>query len=136
MDYSYFNAAPEDQRIAGYFAGDEPLRLENMHPTLPLIHSRLPGLRLRCFATQIRQVKGAKPEVLVHDLKTNLDTVWLFPHLMRGLVIYRGVIQTADDEADDIIRLYLATEALDDPPGDLNYYLKRKRKNWPPADRS
>ena len=32
MDWTMFNAAPDDQQNPGYFSGDEAFVLENMHP--------------------------------------------------------------------------------------------------------
>ena len=45
----YFNVAPEDQRIQGFFQGDEVVKFLNMHPTTPRIISSLPGVRARLF---------------------------------------------------------------------------------------
>ena len=49
------HAAQEDQRLKeGYFRGDEPIMLENMHPTEPVIHSALPGIRMRLFTRSMK----------------------------------------------------------------------------------
>jgi hypothetical protein len=44
FDWSYYHAAPEDQRVAS-ITGDEWILLENMHPKVPLLRSRLPSIR-------------------------------------------------------------------------------------------
>ncbi len=49
---TFFNVAPEDQWIDGFFRGDEAILVENMHPERPRIEGRLPGLAARCFVTQ------------------------------------------------------------------------------------
>ncbi|MBI4956166.1 MAG: DUF2169 domain-containing protein [Myxococcales bacterium] len=44
FDWSYFQAAPEDQRLQ-VLRGDEWLGLDGLHPTVPRLQTRLPGLR-------------------------------------------------------------------------------------------
>jgi hypothetical protein len=44
FDWSYFQAAPVDQRT-DFLRGDEWIVLEGLHPTLPLLSTRLPGAR-------------------------------------------------------------------------------------------
>ncbi len=107
IDWSVFNTAPDDQQQPSPFRGDEEFELENLHPTRPRIASRLPGVRARCFAWQ-RLAEGER----LHEVAMHLDTVHLFPHLERGLLIYRGVLEVADDEADDVVRVLIAAEDL------------------------
>ncbi len=52
FDPSYFNTAPIDQQIEGYFRGDEGFVIENMHPDQPRLEGELPGVATRCFITQ------------------------------------------------------------------------------------
>jgi len=49
LDPEYFQVAPEDQRVSGYFQGGESVVLENMHPTKPRLEARVPRVRARCF---------------------------------------------------------------------------------------
>src|SRR6185437_7349523 len=49
LDPSYFNAAPEDQWIDGYWQGGEPFVLESMHPNKPRIEGQVPSLVARAF---------------------------------------------------------------------------------------
>ena len=44
FDWSYFQAAPVDQRT-DFLGGDEWIVLEGLHPALPLLRTRLPGVR-------------------------------------------------------------------------------------------
>lgn len=46
FDWSYFQAAPPDQRVA-HLRGDEWIVLEGLHPTLSSLRTRLPGARAR-----------------------------------------------------------------------------------------
>ncbi len=117
MDWTYFNAAQEDQQIAGYFTGDETVVIENMHPERPAITTLLPGLRMRCF---VRQEDNGKE--IFKELKTRLDTVWLFPEHEMGLVIWRTTVQVQDDEAGDINAAYVTHEFLAEPEKSIEYY--------------
>jgi uncharacterized protein YjbI with pentapeptide repeats len=117
MDWSIFNTAPADQQWKGYLNGDEAFAFENMHPGLPLWQGRLPGLRLRCFVEQ--SVQG-QPRFTA--LSSRLDTAWFFPHQEKILLIYRSVIEVADEEASDVTRLLLACEGAADPlRGEAHY---------------
>ena len=110
MDWTYFNAAPEDQQMEIFFRGDEKFSITNMHREKPVIESRLPSLRLRLFAEQAMDVDKPEGERIFREIHTHIDTVWLFPHKERGVVIHRGSVKTADDEALDVLHLFVATE--------------------------
>jgi hypothetical protein len=47
MDWTYFNAAPDDQQIEDFFTGNESFAISGMHPRKPVIEGRLPGIRHR-----------------------------------------------------------------------------------------
>jgi uncharacterized protein YjbI with pentapeptide repeats len=111
VDWTMFNAAPDDQQIAGSFQGDERFVLENLHPARALIESRLPGVRTRAFVTQ-RQRDGSE---VFREVLTRLETVHLFPHAERGVLLFRGVIPVSEDDAADIVHLVLACERLGEP---------------------
>ncbi|MDQ5986631.1 MAG: hypothetical protein CSYNP_02361 [Syntrophus sp. SKADARSKE-3] len=126
MDYEFFNCAPEDQYLPDFFRGDEAIDIAHMHPDMPHISSALPGLRIRCFVTK---KEAPKSEVeLFQDVSLRIDTVWLFPSILRGVVMYRGTTEIFDEEYGDVVRIFLATERLADPPGTIEYYLEEQRK--------
>lgn len=111
FDWGFYNVAPADQRLAeGYFQGDEPIRLENLHPTDGEIISRLPGIAARVF---INSAGEGEPELV--EVKTRLDTVILLPHHRRGVVVFRGVTKVKEDDARDVRHLLLAAETLGEP---------------------
>lgn len=116
FDAHFFNTAPSDQQIEGFFAGDEGFELEGMHPDEPRIEGQLEKLVVRGFATQRH---GA--EERFEALSTRLDTVHLFPHLQRAVMIYRGTLPVAYDDADDVVHLMVAAE---DPahPKTIDHY--------------
>jgi uncharacterized protein YjbI with pentapeptide repeats len=117
MDRTFFNAAPEDQQIEGFFKGDEPFEIKGMHPNKPLIQAKLPGFKSRCFINR-------KTEEGEHfrEIDTRLDTVWLFPHAEKGLVIYRGVAEVQTDDAEDVFHMLVAYERVNDKPRAFEHY--------------
>ena len=117
IDFSVFNVAMPDQRIDGFFRGDEAIRLENLHPEKNVIETRLPGVVARCFLKFSPEHGGELSEVPLH-----LDTVHLFPHLGRGIVTFRGLRQIAEPDASDIAVGMAALEDLGDEPRTLAYY--------------
>lgn len=111
IDWTMFNAAPDDQRVPGMFVGDEPFTLENLHPTRPLLEGRLPGVRMRAFVTQ-REAGGGE---VFREVLTRLETVHLFPHAERGVLLFRGLLPVLEDDAADVLHLLLACERLHEP---------------------
>lgn len=107
IDLSFFNAAPPDQWLKGYFTGDEPFELKALHPQKPLLKGRLPGVRSRCFA--------CFQDGEFREIGLSLDTVWLFPHSEKGISIWRGVTEIATDDGEDVQQLLVAYERLDAP---------------------
>jgi uncharacterized protein YjbI with pentapeptide repeats len=116
MEFGLFNVAQDDQHHGGFFAGDEPFRLENLHPTRPLIEGRLPGVTARCFLT-LRTAAGDE----WREVALRLDTVHLLPGRERGALIFRGLVEVAEDDAADVVHLLLALEHLDAPKPDAHY---------------
>ena len=110
MDWTYFNAAPEDQQMETFFRGGEKFSIRNMHKTKPVIEGRLPSLRHRIFANRLADRSKPEGEKIFREVHSHIDTVWLFPHAERGVIIYRGVTETVDDEALDVTHLYVVTE--------------------------
>ncbi len=133
LDLRFFNTAPEDQQLSGrYFEGKETLRLEGMHPRYGVLASRLPGLRIRCFATLLDDPRGDRKDLSkahFQELKTNLDTVWLFPEDLRGVLCFRGVCEIKDEEYRDVANVLLVTEPLQAPERPLEYY-RDLRDTW------
>jgi len=129
MNYEFFNTAPEDQFIIGYFAGDETIELINMHPDIQVISSYLPRLRVRCFVTKKKDLKaGGDDNEIFQEVTTRIDTVWLFPKILRGVVLYRGSMEVQDDEFADIVRIFLASEKMYDEPRSIEHYLDEQKK--------
>ncbi|HEY9131315.1 MAG TPA: DUF2169 domain-containing protein [Dyella sp.] len=113
----FFNAAPLDQRIEGFFMGGETYRLEGMHPNLPAIEGQLPEFRPRAFAHRV----GA-PADSVEEVALAFDTVWFFPDVELGVAIHRGEIDVEDSLALDVEALMVAYEHTADAPRPLSHY--------------
>ena len=134
MNYEFFNVASEDQFMDGFFKGGESVLIKNMHPDFPLIESALPRLRMRCFVTVNKNFKphqfpvGPLPSHQIQEdeefreVSTRLETVWFFPSIMRGLLIYRGTTEVVDDEGADVLRVMVRHEAQDEEAKSIEHY--------------
>jgi hypothetical protein len=112
FDWAYFNAAPPDQRLP-YLRGDEELLFQNLHPAAEVFQSRLPGLRIRAFASDLQ---GRFREVPM-----NLDT--LLADLDEGALylVWRGLTEAKEDDLSDQTAL-IASEPLAEPPLPESHY--------------
>lgn len=139
QNYEFFNTAPEDQFLNGFFAAGDSIEIRNMHPDLPVINSRIPRLRIRCFVTKKKSLRAKdSEEEIFQEATTRIDTVWLFPAILRGVAMYRGTTEILDEEYADVVRIFLATERLSDPPKSIEFYYE-EQKNFiksliPPID--
>ncbi|MGO9134542.1 MAG: DUF2169 domain-containing protein [Methylovirgula sp.] len=115
-DPRVYCAAPEDQRIAGFFNGDETLRVNGMTADEPGYAGRLPSLRARAFVMRTSAPAG----FLELDMK--LDTVLLLGSHRKGVVIFRGAVPVADIDAKDVDTVMLAYERMRDAPRPIDHY--------------
>jgi len=110
IDWTMFNAAPDDQQMEGAFRGDEAFAFECMHPSKSLVQGRLPGAAARCFVNR----KTPDGEVF-REIATQLDTIWFFPHAERGVLVFHGSTKVAEDDASDVLQIVAACEELGAP---------------------
>jgi uncharacterized protein YjbI with pentapeptide repeats len=108
VDFTLFNVAPPDQRISGYFAGGEEIRVENMHPDRRVLETRLPGFSPRCF---IKMKKSADASDRLVEVPLSIDTIHVFPHHERVIVFARGIREIGTMDGTDV---ELAVAAMDD----------------------
>ncbi|MGQ9366159.1 DUF2169 family type VI secretion system accessory protein [Azospirillum sp. ST 5-10] len=85
FDWSFHNAAPDDQQIDGYLRGDEVLVFEGMHPVLRPYRTQLPGLAVRCFADANERGDG------LTALSMALDTLWVDVDAEEAVLVWRGL---------------------------------------------
>ena len=123
LDWTYYNTVPADQQINGFFTGSESFEIEGMHPEKQLLTGVLPDVRSRCFVNQ--KLNG---DPVFKEIKLHPDTVWLFPHVERGIITCRGTIEALSDDADDITHLLVAYERLSDVEKPLEHYQKALEK--------
>ncbi len=124
----FFQAAPPDQRMAGFFRGDEAISISHMNPRQSLISTSLPKLRARCFVNRLR---GGREEFA--EIEARAETVWLFPELECGIVLYRAVETTLDEEADDVLHMMAEWENLADAPLSFEHYHALFKSKLPAA---
>lgn len=142
FDVRFFMAAPEDQWVDGYFRGDEPIVLEQMHPVHAVYQSRLPGLRARCF---VRQRSGAgaagRPghwgeELHFREVPLHLDTVWIDADQEKLVLAWRGCLPVASLKLLDVEHLFSVLEPLDEPDRGLPFFEEMLAAELTPADLS
>ncbi len=119
-DFTFFQAAPEDQRLAdGYWQGTETVVVQNMHPKYAVLKGALPNCRARVFGL----VLDAQGEQHFGETKTRLESVFLMPDQEAGIALYRSVIEVDDPEGKDVVALYAELESLDNTPAAARGYL-------------
>jgi uncharacterized protein YjbI with pentapeptide repeats len=126
LDWTYFNAAPEDQQLE-FLRGDEEIKLTNMHPEHPMLKTRLPGMRMRCVVRR-REKEGLSE----HDVPMNLDTLHVDAHKMLVTLVWRGVCNIREEEGEDVADVLVFSENLADA-----YATIEQVRPWfedPPAD--
>ena len=125
----FFMSAPPDQRLKGFFTGNEVFEIANMHPQHSTVQGRLPGLRARCFVN----TRQAGSSVRLREVETKAETVWLFPELERGIVLYRALAEVTDADATDVLHVMTAWELLGDPPLPFEHYEAEFLRSLPAA---
>ena len=128
MNWTYYNAAPDDQQTDAFFLGGESVSVTNMHPKRPLLRFRLPLLRQRFFLNQLENYRKPDGAKAFREVAPHIDTVWLFPHAERGILVHRAVAEVKDDEGRDILQLYLVTEPPGEPPKSIEQHREELEK--------
>jgi uncharacterized protein YjbI with pentapeptide repeats len=105
VDWRHFNLSAQDQWLDLPIAPDAPWEFENLHPAKPLLRGQLPGLVSRCFVTRL-----VDDEPRLQEIPTQLDTVLFFPHRECAVLISRGSIEVAEEDAAEIKMLLAAAE--------------------------
>lgn len=135
FDFAYYNAAPPELQVDGYLRGDEPVRLENLHPEHPVYESALPGLRVRCFVQERAPDSPSSGARIAGDgsfreVPLDLDTLWLDPEAEQLILVWRGVTDVRSEDCDEIDSVLVVQESLADsalPPDDYRDRLAAER---------
>jgi uncharacterized protein YjbI with pentapeptide repeats len=115
FDWSYFNAAPVDQRVAGYLRGDETCIFTHLHPAAPEWNVRLPGIAMR-LAVEDQDGDSVRRRTLALALDT------LHADTDRGVLtlLWRGWLPVRGRDLGCVRRLLVVQEPLATPtPADL-----------------
>ncbi len=111
IDWEFFNAAPADQRIEGYWRGDEEIVLVNLVEGEPSLRCRLPSIRPRAFLTP---AKGDDPLAQLWEITPlRLDTITVDGDARTVVALYRGVLDVQTETLDEMGSLCV----LHDEPG-------------------
>ncbi len=127
IDWGFFNIAPRDQQRDAAWSGGEAYCFENLHPTRPQLHGRIPRLAARAFVTRELEVPtpaqkwaskraniGTGPaqdgETCFEEVGLRLQTLWFFPDAERAVLIYQGSIPITTEDGADVRHLVLAAE--------------------------
>ncbi|MCC6526066.1 MAG: DUF2169 domain-containing protein [Polyangiaceae bacterium] len=119
LEPTFFNVAPEDQWIEGFFRGDEELRVEGMHPDKAVVEGRLPGVRARAFVNLRRAGDGGGLDL--SEVVLACETVHIFPGKCAGIVIFRGTTGVREHDASDVAHLVCGLEELGAPKDKKHY---------------
>ncbi|MEM9191239.1 MAG: DUF2169 domain-containing protein [Myxococcota bacterium] len=114
FDYSYFNAAPRDQQIVGYFRGDERIELSGLHPDHQHVRSQLPGIKARTFLARERG------SALI-EVPLVLDTVVLDAEAMEVRCVWRGNREVPGFSEETFADIFVCHEPLGTDRGIRDY---------------
>jgi uncharacterized protein YjbI with pentapeptide repeats len=117
FDWTYFNAAPEDQQLPGYLRGDEAIELVNLHPDAQIWSARLPGLRARAFVID--------KDERFREVKLHLDTLFVDLDLGTVALTWRGLDSVKEDDLTDVRTVLVVSEPLDGPSETEAHYRER-----------
>jgi uncharacterized protein YjbI with pentapeptide repeats len=126
IDWSFFNDAEPDQWLPTFPIGGEAYTLHHLHPTESLISGKIPRVVARVFLTADKY----QPTDF-QELSGKIDTVWFFPSLMIGVIIFRYTIEDRYSGTKNPC-IVIAHENYDDPRRPVEHYLESMRKRLDP----
>jgi uncharacterized protein YjbI with pentapeptide repeats len=88
FSFAYFHAAPQDQRVR-FLTGEEWIVLDGMHPILPRVQSRLPGIRA------LSRLVSARGTVV--PIQMMLDMLVIETDRATASLVFRGMTDAAED---------------------------------------
>lgn len=112
--FAFFNEAPEDQQIEGYWRGDEPIVLSHLHPTLPTVRSRLPAIAPRAFVEHAEDSPRPGKPGTFEEVRLALDTITVDADRGAVLCVWRGTLDLAHAKLspEGLARLFVMDEPL------------------------
>jgi uncharacterized protein YjbI with pentapeptide repeats len=114
FDPAFFQVAPKAQQLP-HLRGDEPFRIEGMHPQHPVLVGRLPLMRAR-VCSQRTPSGDDDPRDHFHEHPAVLDTVHFDVDAMRLELVWRAHFDVRDGYASDLSALFVTAEPSDAAP--------------------
>ena len=107
FDWSYFQAAPPDQRI-DILQGNEWILLDGLHPALPRLKTRLPGARglARIYGLSTLGVDEG------HPLELRADTLRIDGDEQCCTVVWRQILPIPSEAALGMVRIVAGVELV------------------------
>ncbi|MEM9658735.1 MAG: DUF2169 domain-containing protein, partial [Planctomycetota bacterium] len=114
---AYFNAAPIDQQIDGYWRGDEEIILENIHSDHAHFRTKLPGWRVVCVREDFRDAAELIPLAI--------DTLQIDADAGNVVVLWRGETKIQSPDAPEIKHFGFLVQSLAAEIRDVAYYQRQ-----------
>ncbi|HUA76119.1 MAG TPA: DUF2169 domain-containing protein, partial [Acetobacteraceae bacterium] len=129
FDPSYYNAAPGDQQAGNFPRGDETLILRNLHPSLPELRTRLPGVSPHA-GVLVAEGMSASPQ----PVTMNLDTIVAMPEEDALVLVWRGVVPLRGGAlSEEILWLQVELEETSAEKPPFAPLAARMLNGWQPA---
>lgn len=106
FDWEFFNVAPPEQRIDGFFDGGESLSITGMHPEHATLTSTFPPAVVRAFVERKKRPGHAE------EVPLKIDTIIAMPSMMLGVMLFRGTTPVEEDDAHDIRTLIAGVDGI------------------------
>lgn len=123
VDWEIHNLAEPDQRRQGFWEGGERFCFENLHST-KVVEGVVPSFRARIFVSRSHKLGEPRPPVPelkemvkqapeeLEEIPLALQTLWFFPDLELGVLIWSGSTLLAEEQGEDILHLLVAAEHI------------------------
>jgi uncharacterized protein YjbI with pentapeptide repeats len=126
FDPEFFMAAPPDQRLPGFFRGDEPLAFENLFADAADVRTQLPGIRARLFVLAKTGPRLHDPPGEFTEVPLAFDTLAVDLDARTVVLVWRGMAAVRSLALRDVAGALLFAEPLgarDEPPSHYRAWL-------------
>ena len=100
LDWSYFQAAPRDQRVA-YLTGDEWVSFAGAHPNHDRVQSQLPSIVAEAYVW----ARSSTPEDEGFPIELNADMLVINADALLCTVTWRGSFPVTSEDVVDALRV-------------------------------
>lgn len=122
FQWEHFNAAPQDQRIRGFWKGDEEIALQGVHPDHRDLTCRLPGISPRVFLDPAGESKQLR------EVGLALDTIVVDADAAQVYCLWRGTTECKSETLEEYDHVFVVHEPIDrrQQPADYRAWFERK----------